>query len=336
MKKEKITVSKIAQKAGVSNATVSRVLNHRSQVKKETIKQVEAAMTALGYFFEPDISAAAEEQPLLILNIPDGNIFYQDVIDGARASAKAHGYHLLIHESPLDRGSIGNFCNLLHRVKAAGSILMNCVSKEHLDQIHAIAPLIQCCEYNEQSDYPYISIDDFSAAKNAAEHLLNCGRNKIAFINGPLSFKYARQRQEGFLEALKMADIFIPQNWLIQLPEVNYEMAYSAVCRLLNSEPHPNAFFVISDVFAAAVIRAAKKYDLNVPRDIMVVGFDNIELSSMTTPSITTVNQPSFQEGYSACELLIELIEHPDFAPKSLILDAELIVRESTYSVREV
>ena len=126
------------------------------------------------------------------------------------------------------------------------------------------------------------------------------------------------------------ADITIPQDWIVQLPDVNYQMAYSAVCRLLNSDVRPNAFFVISDIFAAAVIRAAKRFNLNVPQDILVVGFDNIDFSMMTNPTITTVNQPSFQIGYSAAELLMESIEHPDIPPKSLTLDTELIIREST------
>ena len=108
------------------------------------------------------------------------------------------------------------------------------------------------------------------------------------------------------MNALRNAEVMIPKQWIVQLPEVSYEMAYAAVCRLLNSDSRPNAFFTISDVFAAAVIRAAKRFHLHVPRDILVVGFDNIELSSMTSPSITTVNQPKFQMGYTACEMLLD------------------------------
>lgn len=333
MKKEKITVSKIAELAGVSPATVSRVLNHRSIVKESTIRQVEDAMSNLGYplMRERENAYAISHQPLIVLNIPGiENVFYQDVIRGARVSAKAHGCHLLIHESPLDRGSIRDFCNLLMRVEAAGTIILNYVAEELLDQIRGIVPLVQCCEYNEEADYPYVSIDDYAAAENATEYLISCGCRKLAMINGPQSFKYARKRQEGFLSAVNKADIFVPQNWLIQLPEINYEMAYAAICRILNSETRPNAFFVISDIFAAAVIRAAKRFNLNIPHDIMVVGFDNIDFSMMTTPSITTVNQPSFQQGYSASELLLEMVENPTLTPKSLLLDAELIVREST------
>lgn len=328
---KKITVSQIAKKAEVSSATVSRVLNHRELVKESTILRVESAMRELGCKIEKTVTVSRETQPLIVMNIPGiENVFYQEVIRGARVSAKAHGCHLIIHESHLNKGNMVDFCNLLHRVNAAGVILLNRLSVENLELIRNIAPLVQCCEYNEDAEYPYVSIDDVRAAEAATEYLLANGGHKTAMINGPLSFKYARKRQEGFINALTKAQITIPRQWIVQIPEVNYDMAYAAVCRLLNAETHPNAFFTISDVFAAAVIRAAKRFHLHVPRDIIVVGFDNIEFSAMTTPSITTVNQPKFQMGYTACEMLLELIEDPYAEMRSLLLDTELVIREST------
>lgn len=334
MKKDKITVGMIAREAGVSPSTVSRVMNHRDIVKPETLKQVEDAMATLGYAFDSTPPNSFENYPLIILNIPAiKNVFYQEIIEGARISAKAHGCYILVHECNLNHRTIHDFCNLLHRIHAAGTIITNCLSQDLLSQIQAIAPLIQCCEYNENADFPYVSVDDFFAAKNATEYLLSCGCRKLALINGPLDFKYAVKRKEGFLHTLKMHNIEILQSWIVQLPEINYEMAYAAICRLLNGETYPHAFFVISDIFAAAVIRAANRFHLQVPKDIMVVGFDNIEFSMMTTPSLTTINQPKFQLGYSACELLLEKIENPSMPVKSLLLDTELIVRESTYKI---
>ena len=331
MKKNKITVSDIAKKSGVSPATVSRVINHKSLVKANTVAIVEKAMAELGYELEQSAESLASEQHIIIMNVPDTqNIFYQEVIRGAKASANARGFYLLIYESHINQRTIGRFCGLLHRIKAAGVILLNQLSLELLQQIYSITPLIQCCEYNKEAPFAYVSINDVVASQNATEHLLSCGRNKIALINGPLSYKYAEERQQGFMKALKQAHITIPQNWIVQLPEINYEMAYSAVCRLLSAEVTPNAFFAISDIFAMAVIRAAKRYGFKVPRDIMVVGFDNIEFSTMTTPSITTVNQPKFQMGYSACEILLENISDSDIESKSILFDTELLVREST------
>lgn len=288
-------------------------------------------MISLGYEIENTVTVSKETQPLIVMNIPGiENIFYQEVIRGARTSAKAHGCHLLLHESPLNRGTLLEFCNLLRRVDAAGVILLNRLPEESLEQIRNIAPIVQCCEFNENANLPYVTIDDARAAEDATEYLISCGKNKLAMINGPGNFKYAVERQKGFLDALKKAEITIPKQWVVQLPEVNYDMAYAAVSRLLNAEVRPNAFFTISDIFAAAVIRAAKRYQLNVPKDIIVVGFDNIEFAAMTTPSLTTVNQPKFQMGYTACEMLLELLDDPYGEVKSMFLDTELVIREST------
>ena len=326
----KITAAKIAEKANVSPATVSRFLNHRELVKKPTIEKIEAAMRELGYGFVSQ-SSVEEEQPIVVLNIPGlENSFYQEIIKGAKTAAKAHGCYLLIHESPLKRSAVDDFCRLLKRVRAAGTIILNKVSKESLEKIHTIVPLVQCCEYNEEAGFPYVSIDDRQAAEIATEHLIEKGRNKIALINGTGSFNYAEKRQEGFLAAMHNAQITVPKQWVVQLPEVNYEMAYASICRLINGDVRPNAIFAISDVFAAAAIRAAKRFYLRVPEDIMVVGFDNIQFSMMTSPTITTVNQPKVEMGYTAFEMLMELMENPVEEVKSILLDTNLVIREST------
>lgn len=329
-KMKKITVASIAKQAGVSPATVSRVLNHRELVKEETIQCVEDAMKELGRRLGRREQKGQTKKPIILLNIPGvDNVFYLDVIKGARISAKAHGYYLLLHESPLSRGTIQDFCELIVQVDAAGVILLNKILEESLQKISALTPVVQCCEYNEHANVPYVSIDDFKAAESATQYLLSNGRSRIAMINGPGMFNYAVHRQEGFLYALKNAEITIPRQWILQLPEISYEMAYAAVSRLLKSEFRPDAFFAISDVFAAAAVKAVKKYGFRVPEDIMVVGFDNIELSTMTSPAITTVSQPRQQMGYTACEMLLEIIDNPLTEVKSIVLDTELIVRET-------
>lgn len=328
---KKITTADIARQAGVSPATVSRVLNHRELVKETTVVQVEHAMAALGYPPRPTHEIVFNSREIIIINIPQGvNPFYEEVVRGAITSANAHGYSILLNYDFLDAGTIYNFCHLLKKIHASGVILLNQLREDILQQINAVAPVVQCCEYNKNSNLPFVSIDDFTAARNATEYLISTGRNKVAFVNGPLQYKYARERKEGFLKAMSDADLFIPQNWILQIPEVNYNMAYSAVCQLLSSDQRPNAFFAVSDIFAAAIIRAAKRYSLHVPRDIMVVGFDNVDISIMMAPSITTVSQPKFQLGYTACELLLESITNPHTPPKSLLLATELIIREST------
>jgi LacI family repressor for deo operon, udp, cdd, tsx, nupC, and nupG len=179
-------------------------------------------------------------------------------------------------------------------------------------------------------DIPFVTIDDVSAARNAVEYLISLGRKRIAFINGPLEYKYAQDRLKGYLQALEQASIKKDPEIIIQLQEISYDMAVSAAFQLLNSDQRPDAFFASSDVYAAAAIKAVRRSDLEVPKDIAILGFDNIELSTMCTPSITTVNQPKFQLGLLSCEMLIKRISGEQIPISSMYMDTELIVRETT------
>lgn len=330
-RKKKVTVASIAAEANVSPATVSRVINQRHDlVTESTISQVHEAMARLGYELSIPETPVLRKRPLILLNIPDGNIFYTEVIRGALSSANSHGCHLLVNQAPLDHGSIRDFLELLRRVDASGVITLNHVHADVLESIRNVVPVIQCSEYNTDIDLPFVSIQNAKAAKDATEYLIARGRNKIAFINGPTFYMYAKERRKGFLDAINNAHLTIPRNWIVDLPEINYDMAYSAACQLLNSDPIPNAFFAVSDTLAAAVLKAAIKYHYRVPQDIMVIGFDNTDYSVICTPSITTVSQPKFQEGFTACEMLLTLMNNPLAEVNSIYLETEFIVRETT------
>ncbi|AEV28758.1 transcriptional regulator [Sphaerochaeta pleomorpha str. Grapes] len=327
----KITYSKIAELSGISMATISRVMNNSTNVKEETRRTVMDAMRQLGYDTTDLEAIAAKSNDLLIFNIPSlDNPFYSLIIKGAKASAERNGYNMLINEDPIDDRSIDTFIALLKKTNAAGILSTNCISKQNLMKLDAILPIVQCCECDPSLDIPFVTIDDVSAARNAVEYILSLGRRRIAFINGPLQYKYARDRLKGYLEALEDAHIERDPDIIIQLQEINYDMAVSAVFQLLNSEKRPDAFFASSDVYAAAAIKATKRTALKVPRDIAIVGFDNIELSSMCSPSITTVNQPKFQLGLLSCEMLIKRICKEQIPIRSMYMDTELIVRETT------
>lgn len=333
MAEKKVTVAQIAEFAGVSSATVSRVLNRQSIVKESTAEKVRAAMDALGMEAASGRAAISKEHGIIIVNVVWlDSTFHNDITKGVQISAEQNGYHTLVYGLPITNNNIEDFCALLLKVQASGVILTSPLSIELLNRINAIAPVVQCCEHNASSDLPYVSIDDYSAARTATEYLISRGRNKLALINGPFSMKYARERQEGFLSVMSDNNLTVPNSWVIQVPDNSFDFAYSAVCHLFNSAQLPNGIFAVSDTYAAAVIRAAKRYAIKIPDDLMVVGFDNINLSLMTSPSITTISQPRYQLGYTACEILFERITSPNGIAKSMLLETELVVRESTAS----
>jgi LacI family repressor for deo operon, udp, cdd, tsx, nupC, and nupG len=213
---------------------------------------------------------------------------------------------------------------------ATGLITTNHVPTSLLTRLNDALPLVQCCEYDTDLKIPYVSIDDIAAVKTIMEYLLSLGRQHITFINGPIRYKYARHRLQGYLESLERANIAQEPGFIIQLTDVNFDLAVSAVTQLLSGGQKPDAFFCASDVYAAAVIKSCTRMGLNVPRDIMVAGFDNIEIASMLNPTITTVSQPRYQLGFSSCNLLLELIRNPKSNVRNILLETELIVREST------
>lgn len=171
--------------AGVSSATVSRVLNHKGIVKGDTYDRVVAAVHELGGSF----SERTEVEPsggLLIFNLPSlDNPFYSEIVRGAKTSATRHGYHLLINEEHINRNTMPRVLKLLHKTRAVGMVTTNHISPDILQKLASTVALVQCCEYDEELDLPYVSIDDLSASKNIVEHLLAMGRRRIAFISGP-------------------------------------------------------------------------------------------------------------------------------------------------------
>ncbi|MFT3983538.1 MAG: substrate-binding domain-containing protein [Lachnospiraceae bacterium] len=329
MESEKLSITEIAKRAGTSAATVSRVINHPELVNSETAQLIRSSMEELNYV--PRTSKKFKAKKLILISVPEiTNPFYSEIIKGITASTNNHSYYTLINQDSLeDSRSINNFIKLLKSVKACGVILCSPLNSQYYEQIGSLMPIVQCCEYNSE-DYSYVSIDDFQAAYNVMEHIYSQGRREISFVNGPLKYKYARERQRGYEAFLDHAGIMRTSNLSINLAEINYDMAFASVCQLLTSSAQPDAIFASSDLVAAAAIKAAKLHHIRVPEDLIVVGFDNINISTISDPAITTINQPQFQLGYTAGEIIHEHISSPTAYKQQVLLNTELIIRESS------
>lgn len=323
---QKNSIRDVAEKAGVSLSTVSRVFNQSSTVKEETKQKILEAAKSLGY--NPRV---VENRAILVLNVPTiSNPFYSEIIKGAKASADSNQFDLLITESEFTDDNIASIIAKLQKIGARGLIALNYIPNRLVDVIKKKIPLVQCCEFAADSSASCVGIDNSLAAEKAIRHLLSCGRKRIAFLNGPKNYRYSTLRLEGYCKALQDAGIPIQNELIINLPDVSAELSYASTAKLISSEQPPDAIFTVSDVCAAAAMRAAAFKGLHVPRDIMIVGFDNIDISSMMIPSITTVNQPQYQMGFLSCDLLCEHIRDKTSKQQFITLDAELVVREST------
>lgn len=330
--KLKSNIRDVAKQAGVSPATVSRVFNHAEPMKEETRQKVLAAAKLLGYSPKEPV---ADNRSILVMNVPFiGNPFYSDIIKGAKSAATHNNCTLIITEETFTLETLPDYLSTLRHINAKGLIVLNYLTPETRDLINKKLPLVQCCEFDTNSQVSCVGIDNVHAAEKAVKHLVSLGRTKIAFLNGPSSYKYSEYRLKGYQKVLREYNLHPNPEWCINLPDITIDYAYATAIRLLTSNSIPDAIFTASDICAAGVIKAAVHKNFQVPEDIMVVGFDNIDISSMTMPSITTINQPRFQLGFVACNILCEKIKNPNAEQQTVLMETELVIRESTSAIR--
>lgn len=329
---EKVTMEEIARRANVSIATVSRIINHKDTVKPQTKERVLNVMEELG--FRPrtipvlsDISSS-----IILMCVPDfSNPFNGPVIDGVQKAAFDNGYDVLLLQSKDFYKSSDDYIKLIQNHSIAGMLILSpAPNSDLMEKLRFRCPIVMCSEYAEDYGISYVSIDDVAASKKAVNYLISTGCKKIAFLNCNMQFKYARHREKGYMQALEEASLKINPLWISHVPYINYQLAFSNAKHMLSLEDRPDAIFACSDVFAVAAVQAAKEAGLRVPEDISVVGFDNIDLSVMSDPQITTISQPCYHLGFQACGLLLEKIRNANTPDRQIILDTELIVRNST------
>lgn len=332
MKKNPATVAEIARAAGVSNATVSRVLNNMGIVKQETCEKVYRAMTDLGMEIEDSIKESNRSGKLILFNLPFGlNPFFNEIFQGAKASAHQRGYSILINQDHMNANTYPKMERLIRDLKPSGIIFLNHIDRELTDKLLSIIPFVRCCDYDiDNKRISSVGVDDFKAATMVMDYLFSLNVRKIAFISSPLNYTDVKQRKSGYLNALQMRNIRPVDSWIVQLPEISYDMAYSVATQILSNRFRPEAIFAATDILAAAVVNAARDLGIDVPSELIVVGYDNTEYSRISNPAITTVNVSKFQIGFSACELLIDTIDNPGTSAQHISLPTELVIRRSS------
>lgn len=322
---EKVTVRQIAAKANVSTATASRVLNNPSSVKEETRNRVLQAMKEL------DCQLKRGSDKLLLASFTDfANPFYSGCISGMQEAAHRRGYQLFLQQIE-DHRSASSYDFLLNSRFYHGIIFCHSIPNgEIMSSLRVKYPLVMCSQYNVDSDIPSVTIDDRTSAQSAVNYLISTGRTKIALLNSALSHSYAALREEAYRQTLQAAGLPVREKWIIHLTDVDSNLAFSAASRLLAGDDVPDAVFCVSDVYACGTLKAALTLGKNVPKDIAIMGFDNINLATLMVPPLSTVSQPTYQLGYQSCNLVIDMIEGVPVINPKIVLASEVVVRGST------
>ena len=327
----RFSYQEISDSSGISISTISRVLNKSPLVTEETRNRVVEAMKKMGV----DVSSLdfdpLPRNNLIIFNVPTlKNPFYSPIIEASRATAAANGYNLLVNEDPISEASIDGFLDLIRKTRACGLLCANSVGKERLQAVAKEIPTVTCCEFVASSGVPFVTIDDETASENAVKYLISLGKKRIAFINGPDSFKYARERYKGYSTALSSSGIPVDSSIVCSVgADMDFEVARAQALRMLSMDDRPDAFFCCSDVLACAAIKASFESGLNVPGDIAVVGFDDMPLCGYTSPTLTTVRVPKQEMGKAAAKRLLEKIKDGRLPPVKIEIGTSLIRRTS-------
>lgn len=326
------TINDVARLAGVSKKTVSRIINRSPLVHKETREKVEAVMREVGYSPDPMARGLAFRRSFLIGMVYD-NPTAQYIVDmqyGALDALRESGFELVVH--PCDTRSAGyieGVRRFVQQQKLHGVMLVPRASDDP-----ALAEMLEAigCRYTrivpasvDAGDGRLVVTHDRDGAAEAANYLQDLGHREIAVITGPLAYRSAVERTEGFVEALAKRGIEVPKSRIVEAG-YTFESGVAAAEKLLAAEVRPTAIFAENDEMAAGVCKAAQRAGLQVPRDLSVIGFDDSPLASRLWPSLTSVRRHTRDTGRLAAGMLIR----PDgTGPQSASVRPHLVVRDS-------
>ena len=324
-----VTISDVAERAGVSVGTVSNVVNRPDRVTQTTRTRVQEAIKALGWV--PNSSAAtlrAGQATLVGLIVPDiRNPFFTEVARGAEDMAAANGEAIVICNTDWLLSDERRALDALARQRVRGVIINPAGEDErYLEWLTDRGITLVLLDHRRSAGHvSSVVVDDVLGGRMAGEHLLQLGHRRIALLNGPTTIPQCEDRRLGLVAALSDAGLD-PERDLVEI-EVEAMDAPSGLAAVeeLFGGPAPTAIFCANDLLAIGVIRGLRLRGLRAPDDVSVVGYDDVELAAMTDPPLTTVHQPSYELGATAYELLRSGAE-----PERRLFSPHLVEREST------
>ena len=327
------TIVDVAKAASVSVATVSRVLNGKSAQDSESAKRVLQAVKDLSY--APNLAARNlrrnESRVILVLTPNITNPYYAHIVSGIGEAARRYGYSSFLCNTEGDQGQEEQVLDRLTRRQADGAILLATELKsEWLRPYAQRYPIVQCSEYDPGVEIPHVSVDNYKAAREVMAYLIRLNHTRVGLISSENRYSSTALRMRGYRDALKKAGLPVREEYIrCAAADYSFKSGFDAARSLLSQERRPTALFCISDMLALGAIASAKEMGFRVPRDVTVVGFDDVEHTTMFHPYVTTVVQPCYEIGFQAMELLNRLLNHQQ-TPKKVLLPHKLVVRESS------
>lgn len=328
----------VARLAGVSRTTVSFVLNNVMDVSISDVTRQRVLDAANKLHYHPNVagkklvSGKSDTVGLVLCQSPEqifADAFLPQVILGVEQAAMEQGFHVLL--KPIDPNDAGGYTSLIRENHVDGILLSGPRQDDQaLIELYEEGVPVMLMGQMPHTMMPFVDVNATAGAEAATRHLISLGHRRIGMItNAPLNYTSAQQRRTGYCQALQAAGLPVDP---ALIREGNYTPAsgFSAMKALLNVSPRITAVFVASDVVAMGSMLAIKRARLRIPEDIAIVGFDDIPLAEFFDPPLTTVHLPAYGLGWAAGERLIRLIQGEGLNENSLLLESNLITRQSS------
>lgn len=332
------TIQDVAKFANVSTATVSRALSTPDQVSEKTRARVETAVRATGYTLNLTARSLRKQAGhTIVVALPNvGNTFFTPIVDAIERTASAQGYSVVISNRNVEREKGGELAEYFRSNRADGLLLFEGTTdiaalRSVGASIGGFFPTVVVCEAIPHSQLPTVKSDNRDASRIAVAHLIDRGHRHIAHLAAPRYNVLYYERVAGLHDALSSAGLPFDAAWEFR-GDFSLESGVEAARKFVTLSPRPTAIFCANDDMAIGFISELRHHDIECPRDISVVGFDDIPLAQHFWPRLTTVRQQQVEMGRTATEMLLKSLseQRPLSSKQNVQLPCELIIRDST------
>ena len=336
----KVTENDIARIAGVSQTTVSRVLNNNPSVKSSTRQKVMAAIKEIGFTPDPIARSMVTNRTGTIgLIVGDiSNPFYAETAKIIIGAARNKGYDVIVSDTDDDSDTLQKEIKMLLNRRVDGIMIASINRWDTFTQelYKSGFPVILFNRTTDDSQIHSVNLDNEHGAQIAVKHLVELGHKQISFISGPSKFSTFHQRLKGYKQGLKNFNLPFNQE-LVYQGSLTYEEIGKFVGEVLSRAESPTSFFASTDHLAIFVMEAVARIGLKVPEEISIIGFDDIDISSNPYINLTTISQQKQKMASIALERLLSLIENPtsEEHPAQVTIAPELIIRGTTAIMRK-
>lgn len=332
-----MNLKQLAKELNLSISAVSKALRDSHEISAKTKEAVLAKAKELNYQVNPFASGLRKQKSKTIaVIIPEvANNFFALAINGIESIAQEKGYHVLIYLTHEDIDKEISIIKLLQNGRVDGimiSLSGQTTGIAHLEELkEKEIPLVFFDRVVDQMDTPKVTTDDYNSGFKATQHLIEKGCNRIAFLSISQNLSISNKRMNGYIDALKQNKID-PEKSLILSMNGDEKRNNDVIRKLLKRKKRPDGIFASVEKLAISTYQICEELELNIPKDLKIISFSNLQTAALLNPSLTTITQPAYEIGREAAAILFKLVEKKghNFLVEKTVLKSTLIERNST------